>query len=318
MEGCPLSTRRFRRTAAVAVSLTVAVLALTGCGPDKPHVVNGTGGPDGTGATAGATIDPNVKLGDPLTAADVPTWAEADLPGDAADGIVHPCDAPSGARDQQSAVRAAAMTTPTGITVLNQIADYDANDPSAVVTGTITSALVSCPSFSAGSQSVTTRLLASTKSSTAVGAEIVRTNTETGLRDITVYWAEVTGKGTVEVAVSATLGAAGESPLQSFALDVLTAAQLKATGRDVPQVPAPTLPEVRTAAQEEAARLEQEQRNGQVAGDGGIAGDAELIDEGTADEITEQLPSDWQNTTPKGGYTGGLGEQGPEADSGNE
>lgn len=297
----------------LATGAAFALILLAGCGQNEPDVVSGTGGPSsastsGSGASGGPAA---AAAGEPLTAADLPGWADATVPEYAAASLVQPCGEPTGARDQQSAVRSAALSTPTGITVLNQVADYDQADPVKVINETITSALLACPGYSTDTHDVTVRGLPTSSTSPMAGVEIVRRDRETGMRDVTVYWAALTGKRTVEVSVSATLGAVGESPLETFALNVLGAAQAKATGAQIPTVSAPTLPEAQTAEQAQAALDAAEAERQQVAGDGGIdEGDVTIVDEGVANEIGAGLPTDWRNQAPTPGYTG-EGETGP-------
>lgn len=236
-------TRTWRSVAAAAL----AAVALAGCSDDRPAVVTGGDGRPSPSPSQTA------EVGQPLTAADLPGWVDVDLPDGAEQSLVAPCGDPTGARDHQAAVRAAAVRTPTGITVVTQVADYAATAASTVVTQVISPALVACPAYLDGDDEVTVRSLPAPGGVTATGAEIVRTHPD-GTRLVTVYWAALTGQGTVEVAVSARLGAIGTSPLEDFARHVLAAAQAKALGQPVGTVVAPALPEVLTSEQVQAQR----------------------------------------------------------------
>lgn len=245
-------TTRFRRVVA-CLALTVA---LTGCADERPGVVRGGGAPDpqpSASAPASAT-------GQPLTAADLPGWTDEALPAGASESLVAPCGTPTGVRARQAGTRAAAVASPTGITVLTQVADYPQGTvPAWVVSEVIAPALVACPAYTDGQDEVTVRSLPAPGGVSAAGAEIVRTHPD-GSRTVTVYWAVVTGEWTVEVAVAGLMGPIGTSPLEGFAREVLTAAQAKALGQAVPVVSAPQLPPLGGDADPDAA-----------SGDGGWA-----------------------------------------------
>lgn len=265
------TTSNRRRLAGVTAAAVTAALLLAGCSGGKLDVVQGTGGPvatDPAGAGAPAAPEPGAAAAQPLVAADMPGWGEAALPEWAGASIVQPCGTPTGVRDLQTDVRAAALTTPTGITVLNQVADYGTGDPVAAITDTISRALAECPAYSTETHNVVVQTLGVPEGTTMAGASIVATDPATGMRDVTVYWAALEGTSTVEVAVSAQLGAAGDPPMQEFATAVLDAARAKARQQSVPVVPAPALPAALSAEQEAAARAQMEADRAQTAQNG--------------------------------------------------
>lgn len=229
--------------ARAAVGAALLAVVLTGCSDPRPPVVGGSGTP-GAGQSTTDPSDPGPTVGQPLTAADMPGWVDTALPAGAEESLVTPCGTPTGAREHQAVVRAAAMTTPTGIAVVSQVADYT-QAPSTVVTDVIAPALVACPSFTDGADTVRVRSLPPSTQAVAAGAEIVRTHAD-GTRTVTVYWVAVNGGSTVEVAVTGQMGALGTSPLEPFAGEVLAAAAAKAAGSRVPSVTSPTLPDMAT------------------------------------------------------------------------
>lgn len=302
------STRLIRAT--LTAGLLTAVLALGACSSAGPDVVQGTGGAStgaGGSAASGATAS---VAGRPLTAADLPSWADAPMPEWAERSLILPCETPTGVRDHQIAVRSAALTAPSGISVLNQVADYGAAAAENAVTDTISRALFACPAYATDTHDVTIRSLPGVEGQTMAGAELVRTERESGLREVTLYWAAVEGAQTVEVSIVASLGAAGDPPLEQFARDVLAAARAKARGESVPVVSAPALPVALTFEQERLAREQREAEQAQTLNDGVPGDNGALLSHEEADRLaTEAGPP---VGSPPGFLDHGLeGNEGP-------
>lgn len=252
--------RAVRRVALCALTVALGV-TVAGCTQAPLDVVPGenrdpgttspSSGTDGTSGHSG-------ELGGPLVAADLAGWVDRDVPESATVTLVQPCGQPTGVRDVQEDVRTAALTTPTGITVVNQVATYGSVNPALVLSDSLSRELLSCPAYTDGDVEVFVTTASAADTSPVVGVQVVRVAPVTGLRDVTAYWADLAGPaGTVEVAVSAQLGAAGDAGLLEFAWDVLVAAKAKALGQPVPTVQAPQLPEVLTQEQVEQRRQEQ-------------------------------------------------------------
>lgn len=306
-------SRTPRRWAALSALTLAAGLSVAGCAEAPLTVVAGTGT-----APGGATTVPGAPIvieapGQPLVAADLPEWGEAALPEWANASLVQPCGEPTGLREQQSAVRAAALTTPTGITVLNQVGDYAGTDPVAAINDTLTRALLACPAYVADGQDVSVRALAGAEGATSVGAEVTRTDQATGLREVTIYWAALTGTSTVEVSVMATLGSVGDPPLEEFALNVLAAAQAKALGQPLPAVAAPALPAPMTYEEEAAARSELEAERAQTGELGLDAEENGLLTQEEADRAAAEQSALQVPIAPEPEYVdhGIDGEAGP-------
>lgn len=270
-----------RRTARAGALLLAATFLLAGCShsatPDDPAAASSTAAtslPTAAGTTAAAS-----SAGQPLTAGDVPGWVEAAAP-DTSTSLISPCGTPTGLRERQTAVRAAAMTTPTTITVANQVADYADGSVATVLREVLAPALVSCPVWVDGDRDVVVRALSTPAGdSNAVGVQVVRTARADGSRDVSVYWATLVGTSTVEVAVSAQMGAVGDTAaLEDFAGQVLTAAVAKASGKAVPTLEAPALGEVVTSQEAQQERATWEAEHAQSSQVGVAEGDIVTVD----------------------------------------
>lgn len=243
-----------RRVLATTLALLTVGALLAGCSSPDREVVEGRDR-SGTGQAGGVDNGHGgpvvTEPGHPLTAEDLPGWTDQALPDSAAQSLVTFCGEPTGLRDLQADVKAAALATPNGIAVLNQVATYPA-DPVGAITKTLRAAIEACPVMATDTHEVTVKVLEGPAGHSTLGAEIVSRDLATGVRDVTVYWAALAGEGTVEVAVSAQLSAMGDNPLVTFSQNVLAAAKAKAEGRPVGTVAAPVLDPVLTWEQAEA------------------------------------------------------------------
>lgn len=229
------------------VGVLAAAMLLSSCAstPKETVTVPGGGGTAGpVTQAAGVVDDPQ-----PLLAEDLWGWEEVTVPTEFSDGFFQPCDAPMGERDLQQGARDAGLLSPTNITVFNQISDYvDAQTAYKNVDDVIAPELELCPMVSDDQgRDVTMRALNETvNGKTVARGERVAIDPDTGVRDITVYLAEALEDRVIEVVVQVQLGVVGDIDFLLFGDNVMEAAKAKATGRSIPPVPSPALPEVVT------------------------------------------------------------------------
>lgn len=226
-----------RRSGKFLLGSVTAMLLVASCGSPPKDVV--------VGVDSGTVVDdrdlkPDVPL--PLAASDFAGWDGRDSEV----GVFAPCGtALSELFEAPQEVRAEAMESPTGVSVISQVSDYASASEASALPQVVADEVISCPLYEdADGNEVLVRTINETVGGvTITGAERTVIDKNTGNRTVEVYLIVHRGSHVSEVFISADVGPDGTGDLVDFGIDLIVAGDGKTEGKDVPKIPSPTFPE---------------------------------------------------------------------------